>query len=43
MQATDSPISPPSYYLGLDLGQSGDPTALAIVNKIEAPTQADLI
>jgi hypothetical protein len=41
MQATGSPIAPPSYYLGLDLGQSRDPTALAIVKKIEAPTRAD--
>lgn len=37
-----TPFAPPRYYLGVDLGQSRDPTALAVVKKIEGPSAADL-
>jgi len=40
--ATGTPFASPRYYIGLDLGQSRDPTAIAIVKKIEGPAQADV-
>jgi hypothetical protein len=41
-QHSGSPFKPPRYFVGVDLGQSRDPTAIAIVKKIEGPTMADL-
>jgi hypothetical protein len=41
-QFAASPFAPARYYLGVDLGQSRDPTAIAVVKKIEGPTAAEL-
>jgi hypothetical protein len=35
--ATGSMASEPRYFVGLDLGQSRDPTAIAVVRRIEPP------
>jgi hypothetical protein len=35
-------FAPPRYFIGLDLGQSRDPTAIAIVKKVQSPSAADL-
>jgi hypothetical protein len=32
-----------SFFIGVDLGQSRDPTAIAIVRKVDSPTPQDLI
>ena len=32
-----------SLFIGVDLGQSRDPTAIAIVRKVENPTAEDLV
>jgi hypothetical protein len=40
--ATGSPFAAPRYYVGVDLGQSRDPTAIAIVKRIDGPSRADL-
>jgi hypothetical protein len=40
--STRSSFRPLRYFVGVDLGQSRDPTAIAIVKKIESPTMADL-
>ena len=29
--------SEPRYYVGVDLGQSRDPTAIAVVRRVESP------
>jgi hypothetical protein len=42
-RATGMRSALPSYFVGLDLGQSRDPTAIAIVKKIERPTRLDLL
>jgi hypothetical protein len=34
-QALGAAVSEPRYYVGLDLGQSRDPTAIAVVRRIE--------
>ena len=36
-QAMGSTASEPRYYVGLDLGQSRDPTAIAVVRRIDPP------
>src|ERR1700746_615940 len=37
-QALGLAASEPRYYVGLDLGQSRDPTAIAVVRRVEPPT-----
>jgi hypothetical protein len=32
---------PPRYFIGVDLGQSRDPTAIAIVRRVDRPTPAE--
>jgi phage terminase large subunit-like protein len=34
-QAMDSTAREPRYYIGVDLGQSRDPTAIAVVRRVE--------
>jgi len=36
-QATGWMTSDPRYFVGVDLGQSRDPTAIAVVRRIEPP------
>jgi len=40
----DGTAGEPCYYVGVDLGQSRDPTAIAVVRRVEppAPAQDDL-
>jgi len=37
-QALGSAASEPRYYVGVDLGQSRDPTAIAVVRRVDPPT-----
>ena len=37
-QATGSAASEPRYFVGVDLGQSRDPTAIAVVRRVDPPT-----
>jgi hypothetical protein len=41
--ATGGSFSDSRYVIGVDLGQSRDPTAIAIVRKVDNPTPADLV
>jgi len=34
---SDPTASEPRYYVGVDLGQSRDPTAIAVVRRIDPP------
>jgi phage terminase large subunit-like protein len=36
-QTTCPTASEPRYYVGVDLGQSRDPTAIAVVRRVEPP------
>ena len=36
-QALGAKASEPRYYLGLDLGQSRDPTAIAVARRVDPP------
>jgi hypothetical protein len=42
MQHRGAAFAPARYFLGVDLGQSRDPTALAVVKKIDGATAEDL-
>jgi hypothetical protein len=35
--------SEPCYFVGVDLGQSRDPTAIAIVRRVDEPAPEDLV
>ena len=39
-QAMGSKAPEPRYYVGVDLGQSRDPTAIAVVRRVDPPTPA---
>jgi len=39
-QAMGTKASEPRYYIGLDLGQSRDPTAIAVVRRVDPPRPA---
>jgi len=39
-QALGSAASEPRYYVGVDLGQSRDPTAIAMVRRVDPPEPA---
>jgi hypothetical protein len=39
-EARGSAASEPSYYVGVDLGQSRDPTAIAVVRRVDPPAPA---
>ena len=42
-QALGAAASEPRYYVGVDLGQSRDPTAIAIVRRVDEPAPEDLV
>jgi phage terminase large subunit-like protein len=39
-QAMGSKAPEPRYYVGVDLGQSRDPTAIAVVRRVDPPKPA---
>jgi hypothetical protein len=41
-EATGTKASEPRYFVGLDLGQSRDPTAIAVVRRVDPPRPAPL-
>jgi hypothetical protein len=43
-RATYSPqlVPPPRYFVGVDLGQSRDPTAVAVVRRVDHPAPAEV-
>jgi hypothetical protein len=36
-------VSAPRYFVGLDLGQARDPSAIAIVRRVDGPAPDDLV
>jgi hypothetical protein len=42
-EMTGSAETPPRYFVGLDLGQSRDPTAIAVVRRVDHLASADAI
>jgi hypothetical protein len=36
-------VSVPRYFVGLDLGQARDPTAVAVVRRVDEPAPEDLV
>jgi hypothetical protein len=42
-EMTDSAETPPRYFVGVDLGQSRDPTAIAVVRRVDHLASADAI
>jgi hypothetical protein len=35
-------VPPPRYFVGVDLGQARDPTAIAVVRRVDYPSPAEV-
>jgi hypothetical protein len=41
-RAAGGGVAAPQYFIGVDLGQARDPTAIAVVRRVEFPTRAEV-